>query len=263
MADNAAYDDPDADLHAYVDGELDPVRRIEFEAFLAANPGAAARVHDYLHQKASLRQGLDLIVAAAPAPTSVLEERLSRRLGTSFLVRRLGPIAAALLLVTGGWSMGAWYQTNHHKSRWAYVPVFADEAAEAHSTAVADAPTQSSPPPADLKAMAGVLARRIGGRTVDLPEVDPNLTLVRASIVQWDEGPALQFVYREPDGEVLTLFVVAGDTLEDIGLHTVEQDNLQLVYWRAGMAAYTVTGNKADRDLLAVARRMADSVRRS
>ncbi|AWK87949.1 anti-sigma factor family protein [Azospirillum thermophilum] len=256
------HDELDADLHAYVDGELNPARRIEFEAYLAANPAAAARVHDFLHQKEALRRGLDLLSAAPSAPVTSLTDRLGRHLGVGLALRRLGPIAAMLLLVTGGWSLGSWYH-GHHASGWAAVPAFADEAAEAHSATLAAVPLPVAPSADDLKAMADVLAQRIGGKAIDLPDVDPNLTLVRARLVPWNEGPALQFVYREPDGEVLTLFVVVGDSPGDIGLHTVEQDNLQLVYWRAGTAAYTVTGNKADRDLLTIARRMADSVRRS
>ena len=35
-----------AELHAFVDGQLDPARRREVEEFLAENPDAAARVAD-------------------------------------------------------------------------------------------------------------------------------------------------------------------------------------------------------------------------
>ena len=51
---------PDADLHLYMDGEMDAARRIAFEAHLAANPALAARLHDYLHQREMLKLGLDM-----------------------------------------------------------------------------------------------------------------------------------------------------------------------------------------------------------
>lgn len=256
-------DDIETELHAYIDGELDAERRLAFEAFLAANPPVAARVHDYLHQREMLRRGLDLLAAATPERTAGLAERLFSRLRLDRLVHRFGPIAAAILLLIGGWNVGTWVQHHRHGAAVAGVPDFADEAAEAHSTAVTLTVAPPAVPPADLKEMAKVLARRIGDASVHLPDADPTLTLVRAAVVPWNDGPALQFVYRETDGELLTLFVVVGDPADDLGLHAVEQHGLQLVYWRAGPVAYTVTGSKADGDLLLVAKRMADSVRRS
>ncbi len=253
----------DADLNAYVDGELDGERRIEVELYLAANPAVAARVHDYLLQRESLRQGMELLAGRTPASLEGLSGRLCDRLQRDRGLRRLGPLAAAVLLAVGGWTAASWLQGGHHRAASAAVPGFAGEAAEAHSTAMALNSLQSSVSPADHKAMADVLARRIGGMTVDLPAVDAGLTLVRATVVPWSDGPALQFVYREPDGEWLTLFVAGGSPAEDSGLHSVEQDGLLLVYWRSGSLAYTVTGSKTDGDLLAVARRMADSIRRS
>jgi anti-sigma factor RsiW len=254
-------DDSETELHAYIDGELDAERRLAFEAFLAANPPVAARVHDYLHQREMLRRGLDLLAAATPERTAGLVERLSGRLRLDRLVHRFGPIAAAILLLVGGWNVGAWVQ--HHRQAVTAVPAFAGEAAEAHAEAVTAAAAAATLSPEELKTLTGVLARGIGNASLHLPDAGPTLTLVRAAVVPWNDGPALQFVYREADGELLTLFVVVGDPADDPGLHAVEQHGLQLVYWRAGPVAYTVAGSKADGDLLLVAKRMADSVRRS
>ncbi len=263
---------PDADLHLYMDGEMDAARRIAFEAHLAANPALAARLHDYLHQREMLKLGLDMMAAAPPRTTESLAGRLGRRLHLDRATRRLAPLAAALLLMTGGWSLAVWVGTERsgpervlaHEAE--EMPAFAGEAAQAHSKAVALTTLQSASVPADIAlvlALAQSQPGRAAGMTVELPAVDPTLTLVRASFVPWNNGAALQFVYREADGELLTLFVAAGDTTLDNALHTVERDSLRLVYWRAGMVAYTVTGSKADGDLVNVAKRMADSVRRS
>ncbi|HEY0834440.1 MAG TPA: hypothetical protein VGE72_11080 [Azospirillum sp.] len=107
-------DDLEAELHAYIDGELDPGRRLAFEAFLAANPPVAARVHDYLHQREMLRRGLDLLAATTPERTAGLAERLLGRLRLDRLVHRFGPIAAAILLLLGGWNVGTWVQHHRH-----------------------------------------------------------------------------------------------------------------------------------------------------
>lgn len=273
---------PDADLHLYMDGEMDAARRIAFEAHLAANPALAAKLHDYLHQREMLKLGLDMMAAAPPRATESLVGRLGRRLHLDRATRRLAPLAAAVLLMTGGWSLAVWVRAEQTGPELALtqqalpqgalpheaeeMPAFAGEAAQAHSKAVALTTLQSAAVPADIAlvlALAQSQPGRAGGMTVELPAVDPNLTLVRASFVPWNHGAALQFVYREADGELLTLFVAAGDTTLDGALHTAERDSLRLVYWRAGMVAYTVTGSKADGDLMSVAKRMADSVRRS
>ncbi len=41
----------DSDLIAFVDGQLDPMRRLEVEAHLAAHPDAAARVMADFHDR--------------------------------------------------------------------------------------------------------------------------------------------------------------------------------------------------------------------
>ena len=261
----------DADLHLYMDGEMEPARRAAFEAQLAANPALAARLHDYLHQREMLKLGLEMMSGVTVRETETLAGRLSWRLGMDRFTRRIAPLAAAMLLVMGGWSLTVWVQSEGTGAQLAGeidgVPAFADEAVEAHSKAVALSTLHSSPPQTDaapgLAQTAQVQTAADRGMTVALPATDPELTLIRASIVPWNQGTALQFLYREPDGELLTLFVASGDPAQDGTLHTVVQDSLRLVYWRAGVVAYTVTGNKADRDLLNVAKRMADSVRRS
>ncbi|AWB06976.1 hypothetical protein A6A40_17005 (plasmid) [Azospirillum humicireducens] len=252
-----------ADLHAYIDGELDPARRLAFEAFLASNPAAAARLHDYLHQREALRQGFARMTGDPPRHTESLTGRLYGRLRTERVIRRFGPLAAAILLLVGGANIAALV---HHQQKTASysVPDFAEQAAEMHETAVSQSLALSDQSLADLNAMAEGLPHRLGAVTVNLPALDPNLlTLLRATLVPMSSGVGLQFVYREKDGEMLTLLVVAGDPIDDRGLHAVEQRGLQLVYWRNGATAYTLAGSRSDGDLLLVAKKMADSVRRS
>ena len=259
---NGMNGDREADLHAYIDGELDPQRRLAFEAFLASHPAVAARLHDYLHQREALRQGFAQMLGDTPRQTESLIGRLYGRLRLERAVRRFGPLAAAVLLLVGGANVAA--LIHQQKTALHGVPAFADQAAEMHATAVSQSLAFSDLTPADLTAMAQGLPHRLGSVTVNLPNLEPNLlTLVRATMVPLNNGIGLQFVYRERDGEMLTLLVVAEDPVDDKGLHAVEQRGLQLVYWRNGATAYTLAGSPSDSDLLVVAKKMADSVRRS
>ncbi|HWT53223.1 MAG TPA: zf-HC2 domain-containing protein, partial [Rhodocyclaceae bacterium] len=68
------------DLHAYVDGELSPARRIEIEAWLSESPEAAARVQAWQEQNHALKALFNpllnetmperLLQAAAQAPAT-------------------------------------------------------------------------------------------------------------------------------------------------------------------------------------------------
>lgn len=260
---NRMNGDWQADLHAYIDGELDPERRLAFEAYLASNPAVAARLHDYLHQREILRQGFARMAGDHPQLTESLIGRLYRRLRMERVIRRFGPLAAAVLLMVGGANVAA--LVYHKQTTASYgVPEFAEEAAEMHQTALSQSLAFSDLSLADLNAMAEGIPHRLGATTVSLPVLDPNLlTLVRATLVPMSKGAGLQFVYRERNGEMLTLLVVADDPVDDKGLHAVEERGLQLVYWRNGAAAYTLAGSRSDGDLLVVAKKMADSVRRS
>ncbi|HNJ46349.1 MAG TPA: hypothetical protein PLA33_09480 [Ottowia sp.] len=64
----------DAELHAYVDGQLAPARRAAVEAWLAQNPEDAARVADYAALNAQLRAHFEPVLNEAP-PTRLRARR--------------------------------------------------------------------------------------------------------------------------------------------------------------------------------------------
>ncbi|WP_288584307.1 zf-HC2 domain-containing protein, partial [uncultured Methylobacterium sp.] len=99
----------EADLNAYIDGQLDLGRRIEVEEHLSARPEVAARVMADLHTRdalcAAFGSARDGAVRAGPTP-----ERLAaaaRRLDRSLTWRRVGArlqrAAVIAMLVGTGW----------------------------------------------------------------------------------------------------------------------------------------------------------------
>ncbi len=60
----------DSDLIAFVDGQLDPMRRLEVEAHLAAHPEAAARVMADFHDRDALRASFRERMGPGPTATS-------------------------------------------------------------------------------------------------------------------------------------------------------------------------------------------------
>jgi anti-sigma factor RsiW len=93
----------DSDLIAFVDGQLDPMRRLEVEAHLAAHPQAAARVMADLHDRDALRASFRERLGPGPERNLALARRLDRSLRWNRVASRLKRAAAIAVLVGAGW----------------------------------------------------------------------------------------------------------------------------------------------------------------
>ncbi|MRW88360.1 anti-sigma factor, partial [Pseudoduganella sp. FT26W] len=58
----------EAELHAWVDGQLPPARHAAVDAYLADHPGQAARLHAYRAQNAALRARFNPVLDEAVPP---------------------------------------------------------------------------------------------------------------------------------------------------------------------------------------------------
>ncbi|MGQ9368822.1 anti-sigma factor family protein [Azospirillum sp. ST 5-10] len=252
------------DLHAYVDGLIDPARLPDVEAWLEANPAEAARLRQYHRLNREIRAGLDRLTAATPPAGAALEQRLYRRLLWRAALRRVGTAIAASLMLAGGWGLRDWAEPRAADLASDGVPLFADEAAEAHHTLAVRSrmagPVQPvvAPDPALQARQAAALAAT-AGRLVTLPRAAAGLQYLGSDLVPWDEGTALQIAYRENDGELITLFVVTEEDEVSTTPKAIERDGLRLVYWQSGRVAYTLGGDDTDEDLLRVANQMAET----
>ena len=93
----------EADLQAYIDGQLDMRGRIEIERRLQAEPIAAARVMEELRLRDELRLFMTDEAGPAPPATVALARDLSRRLRARSNRRRLRRATAAAVLIGAGW----------------------------------------------------------------------------------------------------------------------------------------------------------------
>ncbi|GJD36038.1 anti-sigma factor family protein [Methylobacterium aerolatum] len=93
----------DSDLIAFVDGQIDPMRRIEVEAHLAAHPQAAARVMADLHDRDALRATFRERIGPGPERNVHLARRLDRSLRWNLVASRLKRAAAIAVMVGAGW----------------------------------------------------------------------------------------------------------------------------------------------------------------
>lgn len=86
----------DADLDAYVDGELDVARRIQVESYLSENPAIAAKVMADLSMKGELRLALAGESAFGRAETRDAARKLERGLSYGRILHSVQRIAAVV-----------------------------------------------------------------------------------------------------------------------------------------------------------------------
>ncbi|HWX48605.1 MAG TPA: anti-sigma factor [Roseomonas sp.] len=190
------------DLHAYIDGRLDPARQAEVEAALARNPALRARVTAWRAQAQELREALAFRLAEpVPARLSLsrlTEQRLARR-------RPGWQMAAAVVLALGLGTAGGW--TLRGPGGPTEIARLSMEAASAHLVFAED-PAHGVEVNAADRAVLVQWASRTMGRKVTLPDLSPfGYRLLGGRMLSAMYGPATMLVYADAAGNRLTVYV--------------------------------------------------------
>lgn len=215
--------DGDRDLHAYVDGELDPGRRAALAARLARDPTARGRVDAYAAQRGLLREAWEALPdRPGDARTAALTEELARRLedrrpgpanpagaGRRGLRRALLPAALAACALVG----------------W----VARDAAHDAWDPAPEDGSRAAPGPPA----AAGILA---------IPSLDGlGMRLVGGTVTGTPEGVLAHLVYEGAAGARVTLSISPSPRGGGVRPVLAERDGVRLAYWSGAHRSYVAT----------------------
>lgn len=207
------------DLHAWVDGQLDPARADALQAYLAAHPDQARRVQAWQAQRQALRARFAGVLEE-PIPERLREAaRPPRAPGASHGLWRL---AACLLIALGGgvlgWGLRAqWPQPTQLASAVPAAPgAFALRAAVAHTVYVPDMrrPVEISADHEDQ--LVTWLSKRMGARLTPPKLQALGYHLEGGRLLPGGQGPVAQFMYEDAAGMRLTLYV----TNEDINKPT-------------------------------------------
>ena len=248
----------DADLHAYVDGQLDPARRIEVEAYLGAHPDEAAEVMEGLRLRDELRLFLDDEEAWPPPHphTALMAGLLATALRLRALAPRLRGGLVAACLVGLGWAghtaFGGSAAVVDPEVAASPAEVLADDAAQAWHVArlEPDAPDPSGAGPPSAPASHAA----VPGPGLTLPG---GLRRVGADLMPWDGGTATVELLITPEGDELVLLTAETPSP---GLKRPEAEGTEgvtTVSWHSGRHAYALSGDVPAPDLLALALSMA------
>lgn len=255
----------ESDLHAYVDGQLTPMRQAEVESWLASRSDEAARVAAYIEQKEGLHTLFD------PALDEALPQRVrqaARRPQRPWYLQQLAAsFVIALVSGTTGWGLHAMVAGDSAPvsvaTGSAPQPVsmhaaagFAQRAAVAH---LVFSPDQRRPVEVDAAhedELIAWLSKRMG-----TPMKPPHLqalgySLEGGRLLPGGLGPVAQFMYRDATGGKLTLYVSneVGDPSApgkntDSAFRFTEHGPIKVFYWVDGPFGYAISAN-ADQQAL-------------
>jgi anti-sigma factor RsiW len=265
MTDENAFPlDPDApaaeaELHAWLDGELPPHRRAAVERRLAENPEDAERLESWAAQGDLLRRGFEGLALAplpgaapAPAPTPLPSSRYSRAAPPVWL-----KIAAAVMLFAAGTASGWALRGPAGGGAPADAPrAMVADALTAHVVFAAEVRHPVEVPASDQAHLVAWLSRRL-----DAPLTAPVLAaegfeLMGGRLLPGDDGPAAQFMYQNGEGRRLTLYVRRSGDAGDTAFRLAREGAVSALYWKDRGLSWAVAGELDRAALDALARRV-------
>ena len=259
---NSATSITEADLHAWVDGQLSAERAREIEIYLSTRRDEAERLEAYRAQKRELHAVFDAVLEE-PLPERVLDAaRPPARARLRMVAAGLG---IAVLGVAAGWALrgslgpSVPYPVTPVARAWAGD--FAQRAAVAHAVYSPDLRRSVEVSAAQEDQLVAWLSKRMGTpmRPPHLQEL--GYALEGGRLLPGGQGPVAQFMYRDAAGSKLTLYVsneVAGaqgpgasGVASDAAFRFAQEDGgVNVFYWIEGRFGYALSA-RAGRDELA------------
>lgn len=258
MSDSSRIPVTEADLHGYADGQLPETQRLQVEAYLASRPEEQARVKAWMADNENLRAMLDPVLRE-PIPV-----RMPLSPGRAILPWREFAMAASIAFISAGagWmTRGAFEPPPQRVASTAAIPQepiatgFARRAAVAH---VVYSPEVRRPVEVGVEQedqLIAWLSKRLGA-----PVKPPHLghvgyELIGGRLLPGERGPVAQFMYHDPNGQRLTLYVTReAASTGDTAFRFIQEDPVNVFYWVDGKFGYAISAGVDRNELYRVAR---------
>lgn len=228
----------DDELHAYVDGRLDPARRAAVVAWLDRHPGRAAEVDAWKRDAERLR-ALSANPERWPANAALMPALIRRGLRARRR-RRLGIAASwVLAFVIGG---GAGWQMRDLRPAPSALPM-ADAVAAYRQFAEADAPPMEFDP-ARADDLQRWLLRHFGeaGRVPDLSQA--GYRWMGGRLLSTEQGAAAMLVYQDGSGARVGFYLRPRGRLAGEGQR--RDGDLLAQYWSHRDTSFALVSDAAD-----------------
>ena len=236
----------EAELQAYVDGQLSAARAAEVAQYLALHDDDAQRVAAYRRQNEALQAAFDPVLAE-PVPIR-LHALPDKRRSTKPLQRYA--IAAMLLVVGGfpGWQLHAYVAAERAQTFY-----LARGAAVAHAVYSPEVRHPVEVGADQEEHLVRWLSKRLGA-SLKIPHLAAQgYALVGGRLLPSERGPAAQFMYQDMKGQRLTLYVrVSSDAREQTAFRFTQENSVGVFYWLDGRIGYALSGETDHGELLRV-----------
>lgn len=239
----------DAELHAWVDGQLPPGRAEAVAAWLLQHPEDARRAQEWQSQRLGL-QALQRAVLEEPVPIALARATRPRRWTA------LPQALAASVLLALGFAGGWWWHTPVAPGGILAqaVPGFVQEARTAHVVYLPEKRHPVEVGAAEQAHLVQWLSRRLGV-PLQAPQLqDQGFTLIGGRLLPGQQGEARAlFMYENTAGERLTLHIstLAEATGRDpAAFRFTRSGETETFYWVEDRMGYALSGN-LPRDTLA------------
>ena len=235
----------EAELNAFVDGELAGKEAAEVQAALASTPEDLARVRAISALNEHLAQHYaKVLLEPVPAHLAALADRIPR--ARRWSGARLGWLAGLAALIAAAAALG--YLSRDLIDRW-QQPTFVANALSAHSVFVPEVRHPVEVGAGEERHLVQWLTRRLGAE-VRAPELSgQGWKLVGGRLLPDGGQPAAQFMYQDGNGRRLTLYVRKEAGRSEAAFRFAEHGEFAAFYWIDRSLAYALAG-RLDRDEL-------------
>lgn len=260
----------EADLHAYVDGQLPPSRRAEIEAFLTATPDEMRRLQAYREQNAALRALFDPVLDE-PVPARLAQTPAARPWHQQWRLQQLAAgLAIAFVSGTSGWALHGQTRFDDTLAQASMPRPSVTTAALARQAAIAH--VVYSPDvrrPVEIGAdqeeqLVTWLSKRIGS-TIRPPKLGKlGYELIGGRLLPGESGPVAQFMYHDVAGQRLTLYVSTEQKQNrDTGFRFAQEGPVNVFYWIDGKFGYALSAGIGKPELARIATAVYDQLEKT
>ena len=229
-----------SELEAYVDGELDAVRRAELAAWLSRNPDAQAVAETLRYQNAGLHAVFGkLLHKPVPerlrTPLARPRSRNDARVGHLPLI---WVVAGGLLLFAS--ALIGWLAHGYSFGRPAQ-----DDQLAAHLEQMQEAAAFCTLPEDLAEGLGGAADSFLISLAEDAPlgpaaAADRRLRLVEARVLPGQEGLSAVFSFADETGSHLSLYIQRSELEEEQAPRLVERDGISYFLWSEGPLTCTL-----------------------
>jgi anti-sigma factor RsiW len=241
------------DLALYIDGQIDPTRRLAVERHLAGNPSLAAEVIDELRINHELRMSMADLDSAPQPGSSELARRLQGALGRRIWFERLRPTLAAFSLVVIGAFAGNLATTALTKPP--VLPEYVEAALRAHEVSMVRAIMVSQPEAPEYDR-----AELLSATAIVMPALPEDWDVRDVQVYPSRFGPSVEMVLHSPDLDSISIFAARPGDFDVHQPSVVSHAGSALAYWQIGEIAYAIVGSASEPEILKAAQTLADTL---